>query len=193
MLEDLFGSEVGHQRKGCWPIEVVNGFLQNLFRYRCKTATGSHEFWRYVFFFFFFYTPPPRFNDVEKAVYWFHFHLVRLSVCGQNRVRSVSLTILVVGSISYLHILSSNLRRCVMCNVCFKIKKVKFGRILWICNFEFVFFWLGQYHSIVWVIMRRLGVSSERRRSNCSSFFFKYIYTGYNQSVSNCSTLEPCP
>ena len=24
-------------------------------------------------------------------------------------------------------------------------------------------------------------------------FYFKYIYTGYNQSVTNCSTLEPCP
>ena len=45
---------------------------------------------------------------------------VRLSVCGQNRVRSGSSTIL-VGSISYLHILSSNFRRCVACNACFKI------------------------------------------------------------------------
>ena len=42
---------------------------------------------------------------------------VRLSVCGQNRVRSVSSTML-VGSISYLHILSSNFRRCVACNAC---------------------------------------------------------------------------
>ena len=24
-------------------------------------------------------------------------------------------------------------------------------------------------------------------------FYFKYIYTGYNQSVTNCYTLEPCP
>ena len=47
---------------------------------------------------------------------------VRLSVCGQNRVRPVSSTIL-VESISYLHILSCNFRRCVMCNVCFKIQK----------------------------------------------------------------------
>ena len=47
---------------------------------------------------------------------------VRLSVCGQNRVRSVSSTIL-IGSISYLHILSSNFRRCVACNARFKIKK----------------------------------------------------------------------
>ena len=44
---------------------------------------------------------------------------VRLSVCGQNRVHSVSSTIL-IGSISYLHILSSNFRRCVACNVCYK-------------------------------------------------------------------------
>ena len=62
----------------------------------------------------------PRFNKVERGVYW--YHLVRLSVCGQNRVRSVSSTIL-IRSISYLHILSSNFRRCVACNACFKIKK----------------------------------------------------------------------
>ena len=47
---------------------------------------------------------------------------VRLSICGQNRVRSVSSTIL-IGSISYLHILSSNFRRCVACNARFKIQK----------------------------------------------------------------------
>ena len=60
----------------------------------------------------------PRFNEVERGVYW--FHLLRLSVWGQNRVRSVSSTIL-IGSISYLHILSNNFRRCVACNGCFKI------------------------------------------------------------------------
>ena len=57
-----------------------------------------------------FYTP--RSNEFER------FHLVRLSislsVCGQNRVRSVSSTI-IAGSISYLHVLSTNLRRCVVC------------------------------------------------------------------------------
>ena len=62
----------------------------------------------------------PRFNEVERGVYW--YHLVRLSVCGQNRVRSVSSTTL-IASISYLHILSSNLRRCVVCNARFKIQK----------------------------------------------------------------------
>ena len=66
----------------------------------------------------------PRFNEVERGVYW--YHLVRLSVClsvcGQNCVRSVSSTIL-IRSISYLHILSSNFRRCVACNARFKIQK----------------------------------------------------------------------
>ena len=51
-----------------------------------------------------------------------------------------------------------------------KFKHLKFWRIFKICNVDFVIFWLGiQYDSIVWVIMRRRGVSSERRRSSCSS------------------------
>ena len=50
----------------------------------------------------------PPFNEVERYL----FHLVPLSVCGQNSVHSVFSTIL-AGSISYLHILSSNFRRCV--------------------------------------------------------------------------------
>ena len=70
----------------------------------------------------------PRFNEVDRGVYWYHLvrlsvrPSVRLSVCGQNRVRSVSSTIL-IGSISYLHILWSNLRKCVACNARFKIQK----------------------------------------------------------------------
>ena len=76
-----------------------------------------------------------RFNEVGRGVYW--FHLVRLSVCGQNRVRSVSSTIC-VGYISYLHILSNNFRRCVACNVCFKIQKFEIlanslNFQLWLC------------------------------------------------------------
>ena len=52
-----------------------------------------------------------------------------------------------------------------------KFKNFKFGLIFKICNFDFVFFWLGiQYDSMVWVIMRRRGVSSERRHSSCSSW-----------------------
>ena len=49
-----------------------------------------------------------------KGVCWFHH--VRLSVCGQNRVHSVS-SIILTGSISYLPILLSNFRRCVTHNV----------------------------------------------------------------------------
>ena len=78
---------------------------------------------------------PHRFNEVERGVYW--FHLVRLSVCGQNRVRSVSSTIL-VGSISYLHMLISNSRRCVAFNACFKIQQFAIlanssNLELWLC------------------------------------------------------------
>ena len=47
------------------------------------------------------------------------------SVCGQNRVRSVTSAIL-VESISYLHILSSNFRRCVAYKVLCKIPKFEF-------------------------------------------------------------------
>ena len=63
---------------------------------------------------------PPTSTKLKGGILVSPCPSVRLSVCGQNRVRSVSSTIL-VGSISYLHILSSNLRRCVACNVCFKI------------------------------------------------------------------------
>ena len=50
-----------------------------------------------------------------------------------------------------------------------KFNNLKFWRIFKICNFDFVIFWLGiQYDSMVWVIMRRRGVSSECRRSSYS-------------------------
>ena len=79
-----------------------------------------------------YYTP--RFNEVERGVYW--YHLVRLSVCGQNRVRSVSSWIL-IGSSSYLRILSSNFRRCVACNARFKIKQFEI-----LANFLNLWLWL---------------------------------------------------
>ena len=64
--------------------------------------------------------PPP--NKVVWGVYW--FHSVRLSVRPCVRpascVRSVASTVL-VGSISYLYILSSNFRMCVGCKVSCKI------------------------------------------------------------------------
>ena len=91
-----------------------------------------------------------------------------LSVCEQNRVHSVSFQQYssdpfhictsyqaTSGDVSYVMFVS-------------KFKNLKFCQILYMCNFHFVFFWLGiQYDSMVWVIMRWWGVSSERRRSSC--------------------------
>ena len=65
-----------------------------------------------------------------------------------------------------------------------KFKNLKFWRIFKICNFDFVIFWLGiQYDSMVWVIMRRRGVSSERRRSSCSSSGLIYRYFKLNPLI----------
>ena len=57
-----------------------------------------------------------------RGLYWFYLvHLsVCLSICGQNRVCSVSSTIL-ARSILYSHILLSKFRRRVLCKVYFKI------------------------------------------------------------------------
>ena len=123
-----------------------------------------------------YYTP--RFNEVDRGVYW--YHLVRLSVCPSVRLsvcpsvdRIVSALYLQQYSSDPFHICTSyqatqeGVSRVMSVS---KFKTLKFWRIFLICNFHFVFFWLGiQYDSMVWVIMRRRGVSSERRRSSCSS------------------------
>ena len=70
------------------------------------------------------------------------------SVCGRKYVRPVSSTI-PAGSNPYSYILSNNFGRCVTRKVCCKIPKF-------------------QYESIVWLIMGRRRVFSERRRSSCS-------------------------
>ena len=72
------------------------------------------------------------------GVYW--FHLGRVSVCGQNRVRSVSLTIL-AGLILYLHILSTNFRKCVVCKAYFKTSKFKL-----LANSLNLYFWLSCFY-----------------------------------------------
>ena len=85
---------------------------------------------------------------------------VRPSVRPASRVRSVAPTVL-VGSISYLYILSSNFRRCVAC-LLQNCKICIFGNLFKICNFDFdfVLFWLGIWcESLVWVIMGRRRVS----------------------------------
>ena len=52
------------------------------------------------------------------------------------------------------------------------LKYLKFWQILWICNFDFVLFWLGIQYELVNSMGNHgaAGVSSERRRSSCSSF-----------------------
>ena len=57
--------------------------------------------------------------------YTLRFKEVRPFVCGQNRVHSVSSTIL-IRSILYLHILSSNFARCVSCKGCHRIPKFEY-------------------------------------------------------------------
>ena len=60
-----------------------------------------------------------------------------------------------------------------------------------LCNVfssRYIICWLGiQYDSIVWVIMRRLGVSSERRRSSFSSFKWNH------RSFLLLIPVRPCP
>ena len=65
----------------------------------------------------------PPLNKVEGGYTGF-----TLSVCGQNRVHSVSSTIL-TGSISHLHILSGNFRRFVACKVFLQNLKKTFGKL----------------------------------------------------------------
>ena len=94
---------------------------------------------------------------------------VRPSVCPASRVCSVASTVL-VGSISYLHILSSNFRRCVACKVACKIWKFEFLAI-----FLNLLFWLCLIltRELIWITsMGNHGASggiSEHRHSSCSS------------------------
>ena len=85
----------------------------------------------------------------------------------ENRVRFVASTVL-DGFFPYLVQMITSMRRCVACDFYLdfenRIRTVTFSVL------DRYFFWLGiQYDSIVWVIKRWRGVSSERRRSSCSS------------------------
>ena len=70
-----------------------------------------------------------------RGIYWFHLaHLpvgpiVRLSVCRQNGVRSVSSKTL-TKSISHFHMLSSNFRKFAMCNCFLQNKKLHIWQTL---------------------------------------------------------------
>ena len=101
----------------------------------------------------------------------------------ENRVRSVTFSVL-DRLFPYLPQIITAIRECVACWVYNKILKFKIFANF--SNFSaFTLFWLGiRYElvnimdlgfkmnwSIVWVIMGRRGVSSEHRRSSCSSWF----------------------
>ena len=110
----------------------------------------------------------PRFNGVERG-----YTGITLSVCPSVD-RIMSALYLQQYSSDPFHICTSyqatseGVSRVMPVS---KFKNVKFWRIFQICNFDFGFFWLGiQYDSMVWVIIRRRGVSSERRHSSCSSW-----------------------
>ena len=79
----------------------------------------------------------------------------------ENRVRSVASTVL-DGFFPYLVQMITSMRRCVACHDLWPWP-------IYIRSFDLVLTWGNQHDSIVWVIMRRRGVSSERRRSSCSS------------------------
>ena len=62
---------------------------------------------------------------------------VRLSICGQNRVRSVSSTIL-AGSIHICTSYQTTLRGVSHVKVIVKCQTLNFWQIFGICNFDFV-------------------------------------------------------
>ena len=65
----------------------------------------------------------------------------------------VAATVL-IGSISYLYILSSNFRGCVTCKVLAKFQNLNFWQFFKICNFDSVLFWLEIWcESLLWVTM----------------------------------------
>ena len=99
------------------------------------------------------------------GVYWFHsvrrsvrpFVLRPSRIRPTSRVHSVASTVL-VGSISYLYILSSNFSVS-YAKFLAKFQNLKFCQFFTICNFDFVF-WLGIWcESLVWVIRGLRGVS----------------------------------
>ena len=97
----------------------------------------------------------PRFNEVERG-----YTGITLSVCPSVD-RVVSALYLQEYSSDPFHIRTSyqaTSEGVSRVRPVSKFKNLKFWWIFLICNFDFVFLWLGiQYDSVVWVIMRRWG------------------------------------
>ena len=86
------------------------------------------------------------------------------SVRPASHVRSVAPRFL-VGSTSYLYIVSSNFRRCVTCKISCKYQNLNFWQFFKVCNFDFVLFcrriWMDNHGAAEGI--------SELRHSSCSS------------------------
>ena len=123
----------------------------------------------------------PRFNEVERGVYW--YHLVRLW--------TESWPLCIFNNIHRIHFIFAHPIKQLQ-----KVCRVKFWRIFKICNFDFVFFWLGiQYDSMVWwVIIRWHGVSLKRRRFSCSSWFQEIAcgLSGLSNYLNQCLLIIFC-
>ena len=123
-----------------------------------------------------------RYNEVERGVYW--YHLVRPSVCPSVD-RIVSALYLQQYLSDPFHICTSYQATSEGVSRVMPISKFFKFVTLQICNFDF---WLGiQYDSMVWVILRRQGVSSERRRSSCSSFWLLVHFDGLSMMSMDAS------
>ena len=84
---------------------------------------------------------------------WYLYQICNKDVCATNHTCSVVPTVL-VGSISYLYMLSSNFRRCVACKVSCKIWIFgNFLKFVTLFCFDLGIWW----ESLVWVIMGRWG------------------------------------
>ena len=116
---------------------------------------------------------------VQLASWQLRSNSPKMSVCGQNRVRSVSSTIL-IGSISYLHMLSSNFRRCVACNARFKIQK--FGEF-----FKFVTLTLSSFDLLFLVSFLHCHCSLQFRMD---SFHIWYKWSIAWEGVSHVMTFD---
>ena len=125
----------------------------------------------------------------------------------ENRVLSVASTVL-DGFFPYVVQMITSMRRCVACDDLWPwpISSRSFGldfenrvRSVTFSVLDWLFFWLGiQYDSIMWVIMRRRGVSSERRRSSCFCscflvvFYWKTTTTSIDTHHIAISEQNPC-
>ena len=130
----------------------------------CKPADDAYTWFLSIAF---YYAPAQR--------SWRGYTGFAVSICPSVRLWTESCSLCIFHNTRRIHFIFTHLfkqlQKVFGVYSFYKIKNLKFCQILYICNFDFVPFWLGiQYDSIVWVIMRRRGISSERRRSSCSSY-----------------------